>query len=85
MPAKYLSTEQSVQKHLRRLPMHIHERVIKALDVIKNNPLSGEKLHGELKSYYKYRVGDYRIIYQFDSKTSTVIVVKVEHRQGVYR
>lgn len=85
MPAKYLSTEKSVRKHLKKLPMSIHSKVIKALDVIKNNPLSGEKLHGELKNYYKYRVGDYRIVYKFDSKASTVIVVKVEHRQGVYR
>ena len=85
MPARYLTTEKSVRKHLKKLPMSIHGKVIKALDLIKNNPLSGEKLHGELKNYYKYRVGDYRIVYQFDSKTSTVIVVKVEHRQGVYR
>ena len=85
MPAKYLTTEKSVQKHLKKLPLHVHEKVIKALDIIESNPLSGTKLHGELKNYYKYRVGDYRIVYQFDSKTSTVIVVKVEHRQGVYR
>jgi mRNA interferase RelE/StbE len=85
MPAKYLSTEKSVRKRLKKLPLHIHGKVIKALDVIKSNPLSGTKLHGELKNYYKYRVGDYRVVYQFDSKTSTVIVVEVEHRQGVYR
>lgn len=85
MPAKYLSTEKSVRKHLKKLPFRVHEKIIKTFDVIQGNPLSGAKLHGELKNYYKYRVGDYRIVYQFNSRTSTVIVVKVEHRQGVYR
>ena len=85
MPAKYLSTDKYVQKQLRKLPFHVHEKVIKALDMIQANPLSGAKLHGELKNYYKYRVGDYRIVYQFNSRTSTVIVVKVEHRQGAYK
>ncbi len=85
MPAKYLSTDKSVQKQLRKLPFHIHEKVIKALDIIQTNPLSGAKLHGELSNYYKYRVGDYRIVYQFDSKISIVIVVKIEHRQGAYK
>ena len=49
MPAKYLSTEKSVQKHLRRLPLHVHKKVIRALDVIKNNPLSGENCMVSLK------------------------------------
>lgn len=85
MPAKYLFTDKSVRNQLKKLPLHIHDKVIKTFDLIQNNPVSGEKLHGELKNYYKYRIGDYRIVYQFDSKTNTVIVVKVEHRQGVYR
>ncbi|KKQ32543.1 MAG: hypothetical protein US48_C0022G0003 [Candidatus Levybacteria bacterium GW2011_GWA2_37_36] len=85
MPAKYLSTDKSVQKQLKKLPLHINEKVIKVLSVIQENPLSGVRLHGDLKNYYKFRVGDYRIIYKFDKTLSIVEILKVEHRQGVYR
>lgn len=85
MPAKYLSTGKSVRKQLKKLPLYINEKVVKALNMIQENPLSGIKLHGELSDYYKFRVGDYRIVYKFDKKTSIVEVVRIEHRQGVYR
>ena len=85
MPAKYLSTAKPVRKQLKKLPFHINDKVVKTLSVIQENPLSGVRLHGDLKNYYKYRVGDYRIIYKFDKKSSLVEVIKIEHRQGVYR
>lgn len=85
MPAKFLVTQNSVKKNLRRLPIHIHQKIIRTLDKIKENPLTGIKLHGELSNYYKFRVGDYRIVYKFDKETSIVVIVRIEHRQGVYR
>lgn len=85
MPAKSVIVEKQVSKRLAKLPLKIHKRVIEALDILKLNPLSGVKLHGELDSYYKYRIGDYRIVYRFNAKESVVIIVKMEHRQGVYK
>ena len=85
MPAKTLIVEKAAKKKFLKLPIHIHKRIIKALETIQENPIAGIKLHGELGQYYKYRVGDYRIVYKFDSKESKVVVVKVEHRQGVYK
>lgn len=85
MSAKHLIVEKQVRKKLLKLPKHIHIKIIKALSTIQENPLSGQKLKGELADYYKFRVGDYRIVYMFDYKTSTVEVVKIEHRQGVYK
>lgn len=85
MSAKYLITRQSVRKNLKKLPLHVHEKIIRILNKIQENPLIGVKLHGELADYYKLRVGDYRIVYKFDKKASIVEMVKIEHRQGVYR
>lgn len=85
MSAKYLITRQSVRKNLKRLPTHVHGKIVSALGKIQDNPLMGIKLHGELSDYCKLRVGDYRILYKFDKKASIVEVVKIEHRQGVYR
>ena len=86
MPADLLILNRSAKKQLNKLPLRIHEKVITAFDVIKNNPLrSGSKLSGELSDYHKFRIGDYRIVYKFDSKGSQVEIVKVERRGGVYR
>lgn len=85
MLAKSVIVEKSAKKRLLKLPLHIHKRIIKALETIQENPIAGVKLHGELEQYYKYRIGDYRIVYSFNSKESIVTVVKVEHRQGVYK
>ncbi|OGY30976.1 MAG: hypothetical protein A3A61_01895 [Candidatus Woykebacteria bacterium RIFCSPLOWO2_01_FULL_43_14] len=85
MPAKLLVVEKPVRKQLLKLPTSVHVRIIKALDAIKSNPVAGSKLKGQLGSYYKYRMGDYRIIYLFDTKQSIVSVVKIENRQGVYK
>jgi len=85
MPAKTVVAHAAVRKKLQKLPLRIHQRVVAALDALQENPLLGVKLHGELAGYFKYRIGDYRIVYRFSAKKSIIEVVKIEHRQGVYR
>ena len=85
MSAKNLHLSQSVDRNLSKLPKHIQKKVISSFDKIIQNPASGIKLHGELKNYYKFRVGDYRIVYGFIAKESLIEIVKIEHRQGVYK
>ncbi|KKQ99039.1 MAG: hypothetical protein UT26_C0058G0009 [Microgenomates group bacterium GW2011_GWC1_39_12] len=85
MPAKYVIIDRDADKHFLKLPRSTQQRALRAYDIIKLNPITGVKLHGELKGYFKYRLGNYRIIYSFDSKSSTVKVVAIEHRQGVYK
>jgi mRNA interferase RelE/StbE len=85
MSAKILQLAQSVDKELSKLPKHIQLKIILSFDKIIQNPVSGIKLHGDLKNYYKFRVGDYRIIYCFNTRKSLIQIVKIEHRQGVYK
>lgn len=85
MPVKFFSISNKANKNAQKLPLGIHNKINKAFDIIHKNPLSGKKLKGELAGYYKYRVGDYRIIYTFDVEKSSVIILKVEHRQGAYK
>jgi mRNA interferase RelE/StbE len=85
MSADTFFIARKVDKNITKLPLHIQKKVMVAFSHIKENPVGGIKLHGELEMYYKYRLGDYRIVYSFDEKKSIVIVVKIEHRQGVYK
>lgn len=85
MPAKEFVVANKARKQLLKFPPGFRQRFAKALIEIKENPLTGMKLHGEFEGKYKYRIGDYRIVYSFDSKKSLVEILKVEHRQGVYK
>lgn len=46
----------------------------------------GEALKGpELGRFWKYRVGDYRLICHIEGQRVTILVVRVGHRRDVYR
>lgn len=85
MPAKYFIVDSKADKSLSKIPRYVRDKIINKLGLIEQNPLIGIRLGGKLKDFYKCRVGNYRIIYSFESKKSTVFIAKIEHRQGVYR
>lgn len=85
MPAKISTLSKRADKSITRFPLRIQNKIDQAFERIKQNPISGAKLHGDLSGFYKYKIGDYRVIYEFDPKISTVNVLKIEHRQGVYK
>ncbi|MDM8564967.1 type II toxin-antitoxin system mRNA interferase toxin, RelE/StbE family [Candidatus Halobeggiatoa sp. HSG11] len=62
---------------------------VKILDVIKTklvkNPYAGKKLVGNLSEYYRYRVGNYRIIYEIIEEDIVVVILKIKHRKNIYR
>lgn len=51
-----------------------------------NNPRQyGEVLKGDLQSFWRYRVGDYRLICSIEDEILTVLVVRVRHRKEAYK
>ena len=50
-------------------------------DTVRHQSLQGDVWTGP----YKYRLGDYRIIYQVEHELRTVRVLKVGHRRDVYK
>ena len=42
-------------------------------------------LHGDRAGLFKFRVGAYRLLCSIDDDRLYVVVVKVKHRQAVYR
>ncbi|GHD11085.1 hypothetical protein GCM10016234_13810 [Tianweitania populi] len=45
----------------------------------------GESLHGPLGEYWKYRVGEYRLIAALEDDIVTISIIRVGHRGDVYR
>ena len=74
------------KKDIKKLHPQIRNRVIAALDEISENP----KLHGSiaLSGYvdlYRYRVGDYRIVYRINESELEVLVLDAKPRGEVYK
>jgi mRNA interferase RelE/StbE len=66
----------------RRIMAFLRERV-----AVLDDPRSiGEALKGsKLGDFWKYRVGDYRIISSIEDGALCILVVKVGNRREVYR
>lgn len=44
----------------------------------------GAPLSGNYSGYYRYRIGDYRIIYEINDDEIVIYVVRVGHRKDIY-
>jgi mRNA interferase RelE/StbE len=66
----------------KRILRFLYERVAKLDD-----PRSiGAALHGsQLGEFWKYRVGDYRLICKIEDERLVVLVLRVGHRKEIYR
>jgi mRNA interferase RelE/StbE len=71
----------SIRKSNRKL----FDNIIQALDAIANNPYNAKTLVANLKGYYSYRIGDYRILFEINKKKSNIYILKIAHRSGVYK
>jgi mRNA interferase RelE/StbE len=80
----------AVDKELKRLGPETARRILKFLrervSVLDDPRSLGEPLHGpELGRFWKYRVGDYRIVASIQDQAITVLIVRIGHRSDVYR
>lgn len=46
---------------------------------------SGRALSGDWKGYWRYRIGDYRLIVHIDDIRLVIIAVEIAHRKEVYQ
>jgi len=65
-----------------RIRDFLHNRIAKLDDPRQN----GKALKGSaLGNFWRYRVGDYRIICDIQDKRLVVLVIEIGHRRDVYR
>lgn len=82
--------DRAAVKELERLDRAVSARIVAFLRQ-RVAPLAdpralGEPLRGpELGRFWKYRVGDYRIICDIRKRVLMILVVRVGHRSDVYR
>ena len=82
--------DESARKELAKLDRQVARRLI---DFLKNRVLSlrdprsvGQALRGStLGEFWKYRVGDFRIIASIQDDRMIVLVLRVGNRSDIYR
>lgn len=78
------------EKNLDRLDPKIARRILKFLHErvapLEDPRTIGEALKGSrLGEFWKYRVGDYRIIASIEARALKILVVRIGNRREVYR
>jgi mRNA interferase RelE/StbE len=81
--------DKDAEKQLRRLDPQDQRRLIKFLrERIASSAsprLLGEALKGPLRTLWKYRVGDFRLICDLQDEKFVVLVIRIGNRKDVYR
>lgn len=84
---KYTETS---QKQLKKLDKSIALAVLDFMDErvapLEDPRTQGKKLVGpKLGTYWRYRVGDVRVICDIKDAVVTILVIEIGHRREVYR
>ena len=71
-------------KQLEKLEHNIKERIVVALERLRIRPESCDikKLVGMLG--YRFRVGDYRVIFDMEKDKLIILILQIGHRKNIY-
>ena len=77
------------QKFIEKLDKTIQERIKnwinKNLEGCENPRLHGHGLEGELRNFWRYRVGDYRLVAEIFDDQILILIVNVDKRNDIYK
>ncbi|MBI5563735.1 MAG: type II toxin-antitoxin system RelE/ParE family toxin [Chloroflexi bacterium] len=78
---------EAAEEQLAQLDRPTGRRFVKRLNWLAANfsDIRPEPLTGDLAGLYKFRVGDYRIVYEVIDTERLIIVHAIGHRREIYR
>lgn len=81
-------TTREFDKTFKKLDISVQKQIKywieKHLVNVKDPKAFGKPLVGNRKGYWRYRIGDYRLIAKIDSNVLTIIMINIGHRSVVY-
>lgn len=83
-----LRTSSNFDKSFRKLDRSVAILIKKTLEEITELPhprLRGKALGGNPAGFWRYRIGDYRVIAEIFDNELIIIALVVEHRSRIYR
>ena len=84
--AKYnIEIKKSAVKEIKNLPQKELKKVLSAIEKLGSDPRPRDCKKLSQEEQYRVRVGNYRILYSIKDVSLIICVVKVAHRQSVYK
>ncbi|MDX2230459.1 MAG: type II toxin-antitoxin system RelE/ParE family toxin [Leptolyngbyaceae cyanobacterium bins.349] len=79
-------TPKAVQKQLDALPDDVYDRIAVKIQELAEAPRPDGvvKMKGS-DNEYRIRTGDYRVRYEIDDSTQTILLLQCKHRKDVYK
>jgi mRNA interferase RelE/StbE len=76
-------------KELRKLGRNEAARIVRTLEEriapLEDPRTLGAPLTGEHAGYWRWRIGDYRVVARIEDARVLILIVRVGHRREVYR
>ena len=82
-----VSITRTAKKSLEKLDRNIQKRILdflSDLETLENPRVKGKSLKCELKEYWRYRVGDYRILSKIIDNELIILIIDIGHRKDIY-
>lgn len=83
-----LALTAEAQKFYEKAEAPLVRRLNRCFDQLCQNPYEHpniKRLTGNLAGYFRYRVGDWRIIYEVDEQIRRITVLLIVHRSRAYQ
>ena len=83
-----ITIQSNAKKQLKNLDFTVQKRIAKFIDnleELENPRIKGKSLAGNLSGFWRYRVGDYRIICDIVDNEITIYILDISHRSKSYK
>ena len=73
-------------KDLKKIDQDAQRKIAIKLKGYSKGPLKyARKLIHPIIGTYRFRIGDYRIIFDIDEKNRVIVILRIGHRRSIYR
>jgi mRNA interferase RelE/StbE len=82
-----VSLSDEAKRFFERASAKLQQRLDRCFEQLGTNPQQHpniKSLKGNFAGYHRYRVGDYRVVYQIDIRSRQVFIITIVHRSKAY-
>jgi mRNA interferase RelE/StbE len=75
-----------VEDDLKKLDKSVVKKIFARIETyLAQDPKGlGKSLKGEFQGFWRYRWGDYRVIYKISEREILIVILRISHRKEVY-
>ena len=76
----------SIEEDLKKIDKAIIKKILNRIETyLAQDPKGlGKPLKGEFQGYWRYRWGDYRVIYKISEQEILILILRIGNRKEVY-